>query len=156
MWNTCLRSGSGGLIVVVLGTSFVSVLGNKIGIGKGSIYGTMVFLLGGWLYVTAMGQEYLMWYGKKTVELRGGGAGATTIMEFWTMEGCDVGLIKSVDVVAVRSKIESDEGSGPVLSGGSCEGSSCVNLEVVGPIKGVPPDKLEGTGVSNKLGISDV
>ena len=55
-----------------------------------------------------MVQEYLILYEKKPVEVTGGGAGAATIMVFWTMEGYDVGFIKSVSIVAVRIKLGGD------------------------------------------------
>ena len=46
------------------------------------------------------------------MELWGGGAGAATIMEFWTMEGHSVGFLIGVAEVLVRSILGGDEGSG--------------------------------------------
>ena len=37
MWNKCLRSGDGGVIIGELVTSFMTTLGIKIGVNKGSI-----------------------------------------------------------------------------------------------------------------------
>ena len=41
MWNYFLRSGGGGLIDGGLGTSFVSVQGNKLGVSEGYVGGNM-------------------------------------------------------------------------------------------------------------------
>ena len=41
VWNYCLRSGGGGLIDGGLGTSFVSVQGNKLGVSEGYVGGNM-------------------------------------------------------------------------------------------------------------------
>ena len=71
MWNTCLRSGGGGIIGVGLGNSFVCAHGSKIGVSKGSVGRTIVGLAGGEKYLTAMGQEYVMYDGKKPVEGQG-------------------------------------------------------------------------------------
>ena len=45
---------------------------------------------------------------QETVELRGGGTGAVTIMEFGTMEGYAVGFLIGVYVVVVRSILVGD------------------------------------------------
>ena len=47
MWNTCLRSGYGGLLGEELGNSFVSVIGSKLGVKKGSGGRNIVCLSGG-------------------------------------------------------------------------------------------------------------
>ena len=57
-------------------------------------------------------------------------------MEFSTMEGYDVGFLIGVSVVAVRSILGDDKGEGSVLTGGSFEGDSYGDLEVVGPVEG--------------------
>ena len=44
-------------------------------------------------------QEDFMCDGKEPVEVWGGGDSATTIMEFWTMEGYAVGFLIDVAVV---------------------------------------------------------
>ena len=61
-----------------------------------------------------IGQEYVMCDGKEPVEMWRGGAGATTIMEFWTIKGYDAGFLIGVDIVAVRIIIGGDKGAGSV------------------------------------------
>ena len=63
--------------------------------------------------------------------VREGGDYAANVMEFWDMEGYDVGFL--IVVVEVRSILGVDEGSWSCLSGGSFEGASDVNLDIVGP-----------------------
>ena len=63
-------------------------------------------------------------------------AGAGTIMEFWTLEGCTVGFL--VVAVVVRIILGGDEVAGSVLSGGSFEDAFGGNLEGVRPGEGVP------------------
>ena len=46
------------------------------------------------------------------------------------MEGYNVGFLKGAAIVSDRSKIASDEGSGPVLSCDSFEGNSDGNYQV--------------------------
>ena len=58
---------------------------------------------------------------KEPVKVRGGGAGAATIMKFCTMEGYAVGFLIGVFVAAVRSILGSDEGVRSFLSVGSFE-----------------------------------
>ena len=50
-----------------------------------------------------------------------------TIMESWTLEGYAVEFL--VAIVIVRIILGYEEGPGPVLSGGSCEGARDGNLE---------------------------
>ena len=52
---------------------------------------------------------------KEPVKVQGGGSVATTIMEFWTMEGYAVGFLTGVAVVEVRGILGGDKGSGKVL-----------------------------------------
>ena len=47
MWNTCLRSGGGGLLSGGLVTYFVSMNGSKLGVRDGSVGGTLVSISGG-------------------------------------------------------------------------------------------------------------
>ena len=68
--------------------------------------------------------------------MRGGGAGAATIMEFWTMEGYALEFLIGVAGVVVRRIFGGEEGSGLILSGGSFEDYIDVNLEGVRPIEG--------------------
>ena len=49
------------------------------------------------------------------------------------MEGYDIGFLKGVAVVSVRSRIGGDKGARSVLSCGSFESASYSNLEGVGP-----------------------
>ena len=92
VWNKCLRSGGGGLIVGGLGTSFVSMHGSKLGVIKVYARGTLVGISVGETDVSALGQEDVMCYGKEPDEIWGGGAGVATIMSFWTMGGYDIGF----------------------------------------------------------------
>ena len=46
------------------------------------------------------------------MEVRGGVSGAVTIMEFWTMEIYDVGILICIAVVLVRSVLGDDKGEG--------------------------------------------
>ena len=66
-------------------------------------------------------------------------------MEFWSMEGCAVGFLKVVAVVAVRSRLGDGKVSGSVLLGASFEGDSYGNLESVGPVEGDPLGVSEGS-----------
>ena len=50
--------------------------------------------------------------------MRGGVSGAVTIMEFWTMEGYNIGFLIGVAVVVVRSILGGYKGAGSILSGG--------------------------------------
>ena len=50
------------------------------------------------------------------MELKGGRAGAVTLMESWTLEGYAVEFL--VAIVVVRRILVDDKGSGPVLSDG--------------------------------------
>ena len=59
-------------------------------------------------------------------------------MEYWTMEGYTVGLLKGVAVVADRIKLGCEEGAGTVLPGEHFEGASDGNLEGVGTGEGDP------------------
>ena len=43
------------------------------------------------------------------MEVRGGGYGAMTIMEFWTIEVYDVGFLMCVAIVVVRSILGDDK-----------------------------------------------
>ena len=52
------------------------------------------------------------------MEVREGGAGAATIIEFWTMEGYAVGFLIFVAVVTARSMLVGDKEEGSVLTGG--------------------------------------
>ena len=61
MWNSCLRSGGGVILGRGLGTSFVSALGRKLGVSKGSVGRTVVGLAGMETYVAALGQEDVMY-----------------------------------------------------------------------------------------------
>ena len=70
------------------------------------------------------------------MESQGGGAGAATIMEFWTMVEYYVVFLKYVAVVAVIIRLGCDKGSGSVLSGGSFECASYGNIEGVGTVEG--------------------
>ena len=67
------------------------------------------------------------------MKLCGGGSGAATIMKFWTVEVYAVLFLICVAAVSVRIICGGDEVSGSVLSGGSFEGDSGVNIECVGP-----------------------
>ena len=69
--------------------------------------------------------------GKELVEVRVGGSGAVTIMEFWTMEGYAVGFLIGVSILSFRRILGSYKGVGLVLSGGSFEDTSDGNLEGV-------------------------
>ena len=60
MCNTYLRSGGSGLLGVVLGNSFLSAHGTKLGLTKGSVGGTMVDLEGGEPNLAALGQGYVI------------------------------------------------------------------------------------------------
>ena len=53
---------------------------------------------------------------KITSGLKGGRAGAVTLMESWTLEGYTVEVL--VAIVVVRRILVDDKGSGPVLSDG--------------------------------------
>ena len=57
MWNKCLRSRGGGILGRILGTSFVSVHGRKVGARKVSISGNLVGKEGGEIGVARMCQE---------------------------------------------------------------------------------------------------
>ena len=57
MWNTCLMSGSVGLLGVGQGTYFVSVHGSKLGLREGSVGRNLVVLTGVYTYVAALVQE---------------------------------------------------------------------------------------------------
>ena len=103
-----MRSGGDGLIGVGLGTSFVLVLGSKIGLSGRSVGRNLVGLEGGEIEVESLGQEDVICNVKKPVEVRGGGASAATIMEFWTMEGYFAGFLKGVSIVAVISRLGGD------------------------------------------------
>ena len=46
------------------------------------------------------------------MEVKGGGSSVVTIMEFWTMEGYNIGFLIGVAVVVVRSILGGDKGSG--------------------------------------------
>ena len=59
-------------------------------------------------------------------------------MEFLTTEVYAVGLLIGIAVVAVRSVLGGDEGSGSVLSGGSFEDARDGNIEGVRPGEGDP------------------
>ena len=83
--------------------------------------------------MAALGQEDMMSNGKEPIELRVIGAGAATIMEFWTTEGYDIGLLIGVAVVTVRSRLGGDEGAGSILSSVSFEGDNYGNLDGAGP-----------------------
>ena len=64
MCNTCMWSGGGILIVGVLGTSFLSVHGSKIGVSEGYLGKALVGLSVGDTVVTVLGQEYVIFDGK--------------------------------------------------------------------------------------------
>ena len=68
---------------------------------------------------------------EKPVEVRGGGSGATNIMEFFTVEVYNAGSFKGVAVVSGRNDIGGDKVAGLVLSGVSFGGASDVILEGV-------------------------
>ena len=87
VWSTCLRSGGGGILGGGLGTSFVSVHGDKLGVSEGAVDGNMVGLAGRDTGVAVLGQEYVLFYGKEPVEVREVKYGTATIMGFWTLEG---------------------------------------------------------------------
>ena len=63
--------------------------------------------------------------------MREGGSGAVTIMKFFIIEGCAVGFLIGLAVVAVISILGVDKGAGSVLSEGSFEDVCDVNLEGV-------------------------
>ena len=86
--------------------------------------------------MVALGQEYVIFYGIKPMEVRGVGAGASNILEFWTMEGYAVGFLIDVAIVAFRSIREGDKGAGLVLSVIYFEVDSDGNLNGVGPEEG--------------------
>ena len=67
MCNKCLRSGGGVLLGEVLET-FLSTLGSKLGVSERSVGRILVSLERGDTDVTALGQQYLMRDGKKSVE----------------------------------------------------------------------------------------
>ena len=138
MWSTCLRSGGGGILGGGLGTSFVSVHGDKLGVSEGAVDGNMVGLAGRDTGVAVLGQEYVLFYGKEPVEVREGGSGAATIMDFWTLEGYAVGFLKGVALAVLISILGGDKGAGSVLSGGYFEGSCYGNIEGVSPGEGDP------------------
>ena len=75
------------------------------------------------------------------------------------MKGNALGFIKAVSVavsvVAVRSKLWGEKGSGTVLEVGSCEGACGGKLQRVEHDKGDPLGNSEVTGVRGKLGRSD-
>ena len=71
MCNACLRSGGGGLLGGVLGTSFVSARESKIGVNEGHILWTLFSLIVGDTYVAALEQEDVMCNGKEPVEVWG-------------------------------------------------------------------------------------
>ena len=56
MWNTCLRSGDGGLFGGGMGNSFVSAHGSKIGVIDRSVGDNLVSISGGEIYVSDQGQ----------------------------------------------------------------------------------------------------
>ena len=74
-----------------------------------------------------------MFNGKEPVEVRGGVSSAAAIMEFWNMEGYDVGFLIGVAVVVFRSILGVYEGAGSVLSGGSFKDDCYGNLEGLRP-----------------------
>ena len=86
-----------------MGNYFVSVIGSKIGVIKGYVGGTLIVIEVGEIYVVALGQEDVMCDNKEPVKVWWGGAGATVIMECWTMEGYDIGFLIGVGAVVVRS-----------------------------------------------------
>ena len=74
----------------------------------------------------------MIYDGKEPVEVQSGGAVDMNILECWTTEVYSVDFLIGVAVVAVRSKLVGDEGSGEVLSGESFEVDSYGKNEVVG------------------------
>ena len=60
MWNTCLRSGLGGLLGGLMGNSFVFMYGSKLGVIKGSVGEMMVVISGGKTGLEVMDQEDVM------------------------------------------------------------------------------------------------
>ena len=77
--------GGSGLTDGVLGTLFVSAHRRKLGVSKGYIGRTLVGLAGRETYLSVMSQADKIFDGKEPVEVRRGGVGAATIMEFRTM-----------------------------------------------------------------------
>ena len=71
-----------------------------------------------------------------------GVSGAATIMEFWTLEGYDIGVLIGVAVFVVRNILGGDLEAGSVLSTGSFENYCDGNLE------GVSPGEVDTMGVS--------
>ena len=112
MWNVYLSSGGGEIPGGGLGTSFLSTHGSKIGVKKCYICGTMVGIAVGYTVVEVLVKEYFICDVKEPVELWGGGAGAATIMEFWTMEGYSVVFLICVYMVSVKIIFGVGEGAG--------------------------------------------
>ena len=80
-----MRSVGGGIIRVLLVTSFVSANVIKLVVSKGSAGGTLVVLSRRETYMASLGQEDMIFDGKEPVELWGGGSGSAIIMQFLTM-----------------------------------------------------------------------
>ena len=76
---------AGGILGGVLGTSFVYMHGSKLGAREAAVDRNLVILTGRKIGVAVLDQEYVIWYGKEPVEVRGGGTGTATIMEFWNL-----------------------------------------------------------------------
>ena len=114
-----MRSGGGGILGEGLGTSFVSVHGSKIIVSKGSVCKNLVDITGGDTDMSALVEEDVTCNGKEPVKLWGGGAAATNIMEFWTMERYAVVFLICVSVVEVKSITGGNKISGKLLLDGS-------------------------------------
>ena len=116
----------------------MSAHGIKLRVSEGSVGGTLVVLSGGDTGVSVPDQENVIRNGKEPVEVRGGGAGAATIMEFFSMEGYSTGFLIGVAIVAARLLIGDEKGLGSILSGGSFEDFCDGNLESVRHVDGNP------------------
>ena len=85
MFNTCLRSGDGGVLSRVLVTSFVPANVSKLVVSKGFVGGTLVFLAGEETVVAALGQEDVMCDGKRQWNCGEEDLVPRLIIEFYTM-----------------------------------------------------------------------
>ena len=111
----------------------MSLHGIKIVVSEGYVGGALVVIAGRYIVVAVLGQEDLMFNVKELVEVRGGGSGAATVLEFWTMEGYDVGFLIGVAAVLVIIIFGGEEITGSVLSGVSFDDAFDIKIEGVMP-----------------------